>query len=142
MNEVFNLTSMRIPISSQDQRIEDIYEKIKSNLDDRVRSYSGDITLQELIDTLEKNRIHVIPGGYHWYMQSKQWSLKSQAMRKYFKTCAICNSTKRLCVHHKHYNNVGRESLQDLTVLCGDHHWEYEEKRIKAKENEDKKPRS
>mgnify|MGYP005850827281 CR=1 FL=1 len=41
-------------------------------------------------------------------------------------------------MHHKHYETLGYEKPQDLTVLCGDHDWEYEEKRIKAeKQNED-----
>jgi hypothetical protein len=119
----FDLSTMKLSVDNLTPRKKTVTSMI-----------SGEITLEELLDVLNKNRVHVLPGDYHKYIQSEQWSLKSQAMRKYFKTCAICHSTKKLCVHHKHYDTVGREGLQDLTVLCGDHHWEYEEKRIKAKE--------
>jgi hypothetical protein len=94
----------------------------------------NNITLEDLIKILEQNHVDVPSGGYHNYIKSEQWALKSQAMRKYFKTCAICDSDVKLCVHHKHYETVGRERLQDLTVLCGEHHWEYEKKRIEEQE--------
>jgi hypothetical protein len=97
----------------------------------------SNITLEDLIKVLEENQVDVPPGGYHNYIKSEQWARKSQAMRKYFKTCAICDSGIKLCVHHKHYETVGRERLKDLTVLCGDHHWEHEEKRIKEKKKKE-----
>jgi hypothetical protein len=96
----------------------------------------SNVTLEDLIKILAQNHVDVPSGGYHNYIKSEQWALKSQAMRKYFKTCAICDSDVKLCVHHKHYETVGQERLRDLTVLCGEHHWEYEEKRIKNKMEE------
>lgn len=115
-----NLENMRIPLNSSAPK-----ENIK---------FSGAPTLNELVNLLKDTQVYVPKGGYHDYIKSDLWKSKSRAMRAYFKTCAICNSTKKLCVHHKHYETVGCEGIEDLTVLCGDHHWEYEEKRIKAKE--------
>lgn len=116
----FNLDSMRVPLDSPNP-------KIDVNLSD-------DITLENLIHILETNRVYVPKGGYHAYMRSPEWKTKSAAMRMYFKTCAVCDSSLKLCVHHKHYESVGYEKLQDLTVLCGEHHWEYEKKRIEEKQ--------
>ena len=33
-----------------------------------------------------------------------------------------CEETSRLQVHHLHYENLGREALEDLQVLCDLHH--------------------
>ena len=92
--------------------------------------------LHNLLQILKENHIVVLRGHYHNYMQSDQWMLKSRAMRDYFKTCAVCNSDKHLQVHHKHYETLGHERLEDLTVLCGDCHWAYEKQQKEEKENQ------
>ena len=103
--------------------------------------------LRNLLQILQENKVMVSrhngyhrdsyhKDSYHHYMQSDTWMLKSRAMRDYFKTCAVCNSDKHLQVHHKHYETLGHERLEDLTVLCGDHHWEYEKRRKEEKEAE------
>lgn len=37
-------------------------------------------------------------------------------------TCAYCDCTERLELHHKHYKRLGKEHLKDLILLCHDHH--------------------
>lgn len=128
MNDVFDLSTMKLPL--------------KGNILSKTSGTTSKFGLSEVISIVDllavledpANRVTVPHGCYHQYIDSAAWKNKSRAMRAYFKTCAICNSTKKLCVHHKHYNTVGHEGLEDLVVLCGDHHWEYEEKRIKDKE--------
>lgn len=73
-------------------------------------------------------------GGYEEYIRSEIWKRKSEAARAYFKSCGICNTKVDLVVHHKHYETLGREGLDDITVLCKRHHWEWEEQQKKKKE--------
>ena len=54
-------------------------------------------------------------------------------MRSYYGSCAVCNTTENLTVHHKHYDTLGRERLADVTVMCWPHHREYDEKRKEEK---------
>lgn len=131
MDGVFDLSAMKVPLK------ENAFIEIEPAIEPAKKiGLFGLSPLLNLLFVLEdpENRVAVPRGQYHRYMASNVWKNKSRAMREYFKTCAICNSTKNLCVHHKHYDTVGHEGLEDLVVLCGDHHWEYEEKRIKAKE--------
>jgi hypothetical protein len=134
MNDLFDISAMKIPLK------ESIFVKPiePTTVSPDKLSLSELSPLLRLLAVLEDpaNRVTVPRGCYHQYAASSAWKNKSYAMREYFKTCAICNSTKKLCVHHKHYNTVGHEGLEDLVVLCGDHHWEFEEKRIKNKEQE------
>lgn len=62
---------------------------------------------------------------YQEYIRSKDWQVKADR----FKTDAnyTCERCKRYCniiggsqlhIHHKHYNTLGRERREDVSVLC------------------------
>ncbi len=53
------------------------------------------------------------------YLQSQEWSkLKTQALSRANYKCQLCNARNELHIHHRTYNNIGNEDLDDLIVLC------------------------
>lgn len=63
------------------------------------------------------------PFDYQEYLKSETWQLKRLAKFKQVgKRCQFCNSPYRLNVHHRTYERIGKEDLNDLTVLCGKCH--------------------
>ena len=60
---------------------------------------------------------------YGEYLKSKEWAAKaSEAKERDGFKCRLCNSEMRLQVHHRTYERVGSESIDDLTTLCGPCH--------------------
>ena len=57
---------------------------------------------------------------YHEYIKSDEWKIRrSMALADARFRCRLCNSKeKTLHVHHRTYENLGNETLADLTVLC------------------------
>jgi 5-methylcytosine-specific restriction endonuclease McrA len=57
---------------------------------------------------------------YNLYLQTDHWQhfrLKALDNAKYI--CQLCNSKeKKLDVHHRTYENRGRETFNDVIVLC------------------------
>lgn len=60
---------------------------------------------------------------YHEYLQSPAWRDKRLAALKRAKfKCECCGGTERLQVHHLTYDRVFHEDVNDLVVLCAEHH--------------------
>jgi hypothetical protein len=56
---------------------------------------------------------------YQLYLKSEHWrSRRLLALETAKHRCQLCNSTKRLDVHHRTYARLGNEAPEDLTVLC------------------------
>ena len=56
---------------------------------------------------------------YGEYLLTKEWrKFRELALIKAGNACQVCNSTERLNVHHRTYENFGHERLEDVTVLC------------------------
>lgn len=60
---------------------------------------------------------------YHQYLQSSEWKKKADVVRqKYCNTCQECgkrsSASRALDVHHKTYQRIGEEPLEDLVALC------------------------
>lgn len=56
---------------------------------------------------------------YKSYLKTEHWELKKKEyISVYKKECALCKSKKALHLHHKTYDNVGKEKLEDLVLLC------------------------
>lgn len=57
---------------------------------------------------------------YQRYIQSDKWqSKRKEALVYYGYSCCRCHSTNvQLDVHHKSYENLGAESMDQLEVLC------------------------
>ena len=60
--------------------------------------------------------------AYGLYLQSPAWRARAAAaLRRAGYRCMICNADRwftRLEVHHRTYERLGRESPEDLIVLC------------------------
>jgi hypothetical protein len=60
---------------------------------------------------------------YHEYLKSPEWkAFRKRVFEHYGKKCAECKRTKHLHIHHKTYENVFNEKLEDVIVLCEIHH--------------------
>jgi len=59
--------------------------------------------------------------SYRRYLHTSAWyNLSTQVKERDHYRCRMifCRSTKRLEVHHKTYERIGREDLDDLVTLC------------------------
>lgn len=60
---------------------------------------------------------------YETYIRSKKWFRKRKNMLALCGSqCENCGNTKSLQVHHLHYRTLGRESVNDLKLLCDSCH--------------------
>lgn len=61
--------------------------------------------------------------SYYDYLKSPEWkSKRAPVLKNATYRCQVCNSTKRLEVHHRTYERLGSELESDLTVLCHNCH--------------------
>ena len=62
--------------------------------------------------------------NYYKYLESEKWKKKRDARLRIDRfTCQTCCATDRLEVHHKHYESLGREDVDDdLITLCRECH--------------------
>lgn len=61
---------------------------------------------------------------YDDYLRSELWqSIKDNYYKRRPAICAICrDASKPVDLHHLTYENIGRESVNDLIPLCKQHH--------------------
>lgn len=63
---------------------------------------------------------------YHEYLASDAWKrFRRRAIESVAERCERCDAWKfphELHVHHRHYNTLGHESLDDVEVLCVECH--------------------
>jgi len=88
-----------------------------------VTPYGADIcslcTANEYIELTEQYIRKYRNMPYAEYLQTTHWHFKrSDALKRSKYRCQLCNSTKRLDVHHRTYENLGNEEPEDLIVLC------------------------
>lgn len=77
-------------------------------------------------NTKEKYWARSIP--YVDYLKSEHWiRKKKQALKFYHNECSVCKSREYLQVHHLNYDNLGYESMNDLTILCKECHKNHHE---------------
>ena len=61
--------------------------------------------------------------NYEAYMASAEWrALRSRALERDRNQCQTCLSEDDLEVHHKTYERLGNELMEDLITLCHDCH--------------------
>jgi hypothetical protein len=72
---------------------------------------------------------------YYEYIKSAAWKRKRQAAIKHHGICCkVCGTSQNIGVHHLTYKNLGNEKMEDLTILCWEHHSEHHLD-LDAKEN-------
>jgi len=60
---------------------------------------------------------------YEDYLNTEHWlHFRREALKFYNNECAICGKKYTLEVHHKTYDNRGRETFNDIIVLCDSCH--------------------
>jgi len=59
---------------------------------------------------------------YTEYLQTEHWKRFRDSYKKNHSECELCSSTAQLQLHHKNYKNLGRETFDDVTLLCGSCH--------------------
>lgn len=66
---------------------------------------------------------------YKEYLQTPHWKqVREKALLFYGKKCHLCGSKKQLNVHHNNYENLYRETLSDVVVLCKACHEKHHDK--------------
>ncbi len=56
---------------------------------------------------------------YEEYLSSVEWrDRRSILLDRFSHKCQICGSSAKLQIHHRTYERVGNERIEDLTVLC------------------------
>jgi replicative DNA helicase len=74
--------------------------------------------------------------AYHEYLQSDKWkSLRLLCLTRDQYRCRVCNESEHLEVHHRTYERIGQEQLDDLTTLCDKCHELYTAQTIKPSES-------
>jgi hypothetical protein len=59
---------------------------------------------------------------YDKYMKTRHWQALFSGAVTHYGGCVLCNSTARMCLHHRHYNTVPNELQRDVAILCRKHH--------------------
>lgn len=77
------------------------------------------------------------PFNYQEYLKSPAWKTKREEKFKLVgRRCQVCNRAYRLEVHHRTYERIGNEDLNDLTVLCSTcHHIFHKNGRLNESKN-------
>lgn len=61
---------------------------------------------------------------YMTYLLSPEWQEKrGAALERDQHRCRLCNRRGPLEVHHRTYDRIGQERIEDLTTLCRTCHW-------------------
>lgn len=64
--------------------------------------------------------------SYFKYLKSAHWKAIKKLALQMYKSCVLCNSKKKLNVHHRNYDHLYNEIItEDLIVLCKDCHCLY-----------------
>lgn len=67
---------------------------------------------------------------YIAYLQSPEWKeRRALLLQKYHHRCQVCNGVQQLQLHHRTYERLGNEHMEDLTVLCRECHTAFHENR-------------
>ena len=87
--------------------------------------------LIQIFDAIEKKlKSPSSPGRrdqYREFLRSPQWrELKNNAIKRNGNRCRVCNSDRKLEVHHRYYpKTMGTETLDALTTLCRSCHSQF-----------------
>lgn len=79
---------------------------------------------------------------YQEYLNSPEWQeVRLVALKRSGNKCQICGSKHNLDVHHNSYTNLGNEHkhLEDLIVLCAEHHLLYHDALLEIEKLSDQK---
>lgn len=98
------------------------YECFKNQLEKRVKR----LKISNYIETLNQLR----EMDYKEYLETDHWlHFRQEAYKWASYKCQLCDKSQTtLNVHHKNYENKGRETFNDIIVLCHNCHKKYHNK--------------
>jgi hypothetical protein len=80
---------------------------------------SKGIYYRDVYETYRQKRRQAWREYYDAYLVSLRWALlRVNALTKVNYKCVACESTDTLQLHHRHYQTLGEESLDDVVILC------------------------
>ena len=82
-----------------------------------------------------------LDGTYENYLESPAWEMKRDAVKQRDGGQCVCGA-KATEVHHKTYNNIGKEPLSDLVFLCEECHERVHEPYVPSDPQSSTKPAS
>ena len=63
------------------------------------------------------------PKWYDAYRGTNHWSQVRGEAHAYYDSCVLCGlKDHTLQTHHRHYNTMGREQMNHVSLLCDEHH--------------------
>lgn len=87
--------------------------------------------LNKQIRGLKKEHLQTVNAmNYQAYLKTKHWNdTRKKALKRAKCTCQLCGTKDSvLNVHHKTYENKGKEKAKDLIVLCSNCHAKFHDK--------------
>ncbi len=110
---------------------------------ENVRRQCCNLRKRALLGTLGKTKNHgrtkklPPPAHYLEYLQSEWWRAFRRKVLEFWEyRCAYCYGEERLDVHHRCYDRLHCEKLNDCLVLCRDCHDIADRGRARRKKNE------
>ena len=71
----------------------------------------------------EEIKIKEYDYSYKNYLHSDKWyKIRDKVFNRDNNKCTICGATENLVAHHKNYDNLGNEKLEDLITVCEECH--------------------
>lgn len=113
MNEQYKKTYIELWLNKENELVDDYKKRlydIKCDINNFLRFFTGK-EIKSICDNMQ----------YKDYLQTPYWKATSElAKRKAKYKCQLCNNNDKLNVHHRNYDNKGKEinNLNDLIVLC------------------------
>jgi 5-methylcytosine-specific restriction endonuclease McrA len=63
---------------------------------------------------------------YRDYLQTEHWLNVRERVNEFWgRRCAVCNSPDNVQVHHRTYDHLGQERIQDVILLCDSCHTKF-----------------
>lgn len=84
-----------------------------------VTSAFDDNSVDALLESMAAHiaRLQAMP--YSEYLETEEWKMtRHYAIERAGRRCQTCNRARRLQAHHRTYDRLGEEWLDDLTVMC------------------------
>lgn len=96
------------------------YQMIES---DFIRHWCINARKRKAVDSVnggvKRKKYQKPSGAYAHYLSSDHWkSFRKTILEFWNYSCCLCNSTKKLEVHHRTYERLGSERLNDCVCLC------------------------
>jgi len=64
--------------------------------------------------------------SYNKYLETDYWKgIRNSVCERDDNKCRLCNSNEKICVHHRTYEYIGEENLNELITLCNNCHYAF-----------------